>query len=209
MNPGARVPRADALTAQALARHLRHVRKLRSWTQERFAGELGVSRATLNGWERARTDPSPTGWAKIWETLDRIGEPFGIKPHSFLNIPLLVPPDMERHTVFGVSRDWIQQRFGINDPKLIAIQMPDGSMESAIKAGEVCMADESDQSRMANRDGIYLVSLGGLPLVRRIQVLPSGSLWVSGDNPLCQPYELQPAAGLQILGRVLTVLKKL
>lgn len=52
---------------------IRRLREHSSWTQERLAREVGVSFATVNGWENGRHCPSPLASKSLLDLARKAG----------------------------------------------------------------------------------------------------------------------------------------
>lgn len=57
-----------------LAGKIRHCRKLKGWTQEQLARNIGVSLNTVQRWESGKTRPSPLAMDKLQELLEDVLE---------------------------------------------------------------------------------------------------------------------------------------
>lgn len=58
---------------QDVSRLVRTLRERLSLTQERFAGKLGVTFATVNRWENGRSKPSPLAMKQLGELATELG----------------------------------------------------------------------------------------------------------------------------------------
>jgi putative transcriptional regulator len=57
-----------------LADKIRQCRKLKGWTQEQLARNIGVSLNTVQRWESGKTRPSPLAMEKLQELLEDVLE---------------------------------------------------------------------------------------------------------------------------------------
>ena len=80
-------------------------------------------------------------------------------------------------------------------------------MEPTLRAGDVILVD--GRANQPDREGVYILRMNGMLLVKRIQAMPGGVLKIMSDNPAYQPFMIdtssveQPGDGsLAILGRV-------
>lgn len=113
---------------------------------------------------------------------------------------LAIIDDTEAQVV-AFKYDWLR-RLGVN-PKHAAIIMAEGdSMEPTISHGDLILVDKSID-RIID-EGIYVLVLAGLVLLKRIQVSPTGVILLKSDNPAYQPFEIKPheQPDLVIEGRV-------
>ena len=81
-----------------------------------------------------------------------------------------------------------------------------------MRSGDVILINQS--ASPFDRDGIYLLFVGELLRVKRLQSLPGGMIRVTSDNPAFEPWSLdQTNAGegsdVRILGRVVWSGRKL
>lgn len=109
--------------------------------------------------------------------------------------------DDEEAQMVAFRQDWLR-RLGIS-PKHAAIIVAEGdSMEPTIGHGDLVLIDKSID-RIVD-EGIYVLVLAGLVLLKRIQVLPSHSILLKSDNPAYDTLEIRPgeAPELIIEGRV-------
>lgn len=77
------------------------------------------------------------------------------------------------------------------------------SMEPTLGKDDVILVNRKVGS--VRSDGIYLLRLGDALLVKRLQFLPDGELWVISDNPAYEPFGVNPTSGdvdFSIIGRV-------
>lgn len=59
---------------ELLGDKLKHCRKIKGWTQEQLARNLGVSWNTVQRWESGKTLPSPLAMEKLQELLKDVLE---------------------------------------------------------------------------------------------------------------------------------------
>ncbi len=79
------------------------------------------------------------------------------------------------------------------------IQVEGDSMEPSLKDGDDILVDRSDTRR---RDGIYVIRMDDMLMVKRLAFGPGGQLSVLSDNPQYPSYENIAADGISIIGRV-------
>ena len=98
--------------------------------------------------------------------------------------------------------DWLH-RMGISPRAARILTARGDSMEPTIRDGDILLVDTSIDRVMDN--AIYVVVLGGLVLVKRIQVRRDGSLDLISDNTAFSPETVpaNEAASLHIAGRVM------
>lgn len=103
----------------------------------------------------------------------------------------------------ALGRDWIRKVCGM-DPDNLAVEIAIGdSMTPTIRNGNTLLIDASEQE--VTEFGIYVISVNGQRLVKRVQRRHDGSLVLISDNPAYLPdvVERQTAATVEVFGRVI------
>ncbi len=90
------------------------------------------------------------------------------------------------HLAFG--RSWLLREVSIETEHLMALRAEGESMAPVIHPGDVLLVDRRDH--LAQREGIYVLSLDTVLLVKRLQHLPGRRLLVKSEHPAYEPYEL-------------------
>lgn len=101
------------------------------------------------------------------------------------------------------KEDWIRFELGARPQDLCLIRVSGDSMEPTLRAGDVILIDV--RSCRPDREGIYIMRLDGMLLVKRLQALPGGKLKVSSDNAAFDSWTVSNAdvgGDLVIIGRV-------
>lgn len=141
------------------------------------------------------------------------GTPAGIAipVYDVNGVPLREPPsggdDDAPCKVMVLDGSWLRRNCRV-DPAVLALFPAGGeSMEPTIHSDEMVLFDTSEQGRILS-DGLFVIRIDGVVLVKRLQYLPGGAVRVSSDNSAYRAYTIQPEdkAGFGILGRVLLVL---
>lgn len=99
--------------------------------------------------------------------------------------------------------DWIRFELGARPEDLNLIRVSGDSMEPTLRAGDVVLIDH--RAQRPDREGIYILRLGEMLLVKRLQALPGGLVRVVSDNPAFAPWEIsleKIGSDMAILGRV-------
>lgn len=99
--------------------------------------------------------------------------------------------------------DWLRGELGSKPENLMQIRVSGDAMEPTLRAGDVILIDR--RARTPDREGIYILRMGGMLLAKRIQALPGGKVRVISDNPMFAPWEVDisdAASDLSIVGRV-------
>lgn len=100
--------------------------------------------------------------------------------------------------------DWIRLELGARPENLCLIRVSGDSMEPTLRAGDVILIDRS--AGRPDREGIYVLRLEDALLVKRLQLVPGGSIKVTSDNAAFEPWTINrssPPADLTIVGRVI------
>lgn len=101
------------------------------------------------------------------------------------------------------KEDWIRYELGAKAQDLCLIRVSGDSMEPTLRAGDVILIDH--RACRPDREGIYIMRVGEMLLVKRLQALPGGKIRVASDNPAFDPWTLdQDELGTEVLvvGRV-------
>lgn len=99
--------------------------------------------------------------------------------------------------------DWIRFELGARPEDLNLIRVSGDSMEPTLRAGDVVLIDH--RAQRPDREGIYILRLGEMLLVKRLQALPGGMVRVVSDNPAFAPWEIsleKIGSDMAIIGRV-------
>ena len=100
----------------------------------------------------------------------------------------------------GFGPKWLR-RLG-SDPTNLSLIVVDGdSMEPTLGDGDDIMVDHSAATRHL-RDGIYVLRMEDVLLVKRVAMGPSGKLTIRSDNPQYPDWEDVSAESVNIIGRV-------
>jgi len=98
------------------------------------------------------------------------------------------------------KKAWLKDSLNVNHENLLLKNIEGDSMEPTLRPGDLALIDSSDSSK---RDGIYLLRINGVFLVRRIQRFPS-KIKIICDNPLYESFEVNIIdKGVEIIGRVI------
>lgn len=100
--------------------------------------------------------------------------------------------------------DWIRLELGARPENLCLIRVSGDSMEPTLRAGDVILIDRS--AGRPDREGIYVLRLEDALLVKRLQLVPGGTIKVTSDNAAFEPWTIQrssPPTDLAIVGRVI------
>ena len=100
----------------------------------------------------------------------------------------------------GFAPRWIR-RLGADPADLSLIVVDGDSMAPTLGDGDDIMVDHGAVSRSL-RDGIYVLRMDDVLLVKRVAMGPSGKLSIRSDNPQYPDWEDVSADNVNIIGRV-------
>jgi phage repressor protein C with HTH and peptisase S24 domain len=100
----------------------------------------------------------------------------------------------------GFGRKWLK-RLGIDPVNLSLIAVDGDSMDPTLGDGDDIMVDHSAPFRPL-RDGIYVLRMDDVLLVKRIAMGPSGKLTIRSDNPQYPDWDDVKPESVNIIGRV-------
>ena len=93
--------------------------------------------------------------------------------------------EVEQYIPF--SRLWLNQQ-NLHSKDLVCIKVRGDSMEPTLNNGDVILVNTKRQVG----DGVFVVRIGSLLRVKRLQTLLNGSLKISSDNPIYESETLNP-----------------
>lgn len=100
---------------------------------------------------------------------------------------------------------WVRQALHMAPDDLRLIFVETDSEEPDLRPGDIIVVDYTDTK--ASREGIYVISMDGAILIKRLQRLPGGIVKVTSKNAAYEPFtvaasDLETHAHFSILGRV-------
>ena len=99
--------------------------------------------------------------------------------------------------------DWIRQDLRMNPKDLVLIRVVGESMLPTLSDGDVILVNQG--LTRPDHEGIYIMRMGDMLLVKRLQALPGRQIRVVSDNPAFEPWTLdleKIADDVAIIGRV-------
>ena len=108
--------------------------------------------------------------------------------------------DDEYAESMGFGPKWLR-RLGIDPVNLSLIAVDGDSMHPTLGDGDDIMVDHSASSRPL-RDGIYVLRMDDVLLVKRVAIGPSGKLAIRSDNPQYPDWDDVSPESVNIIGRV-------
>lgn len=185
-----------------------------------FAEVSGVS---LIYWLWLRVDASTSaGAAKAKALLDTIVDAYGSlsaqQDKPFVSLPLYDIKDAANAASASVqglvtdemlqfSTTWIKRELNATPSDLFLILVDDESMEPTLRPGDTILLDR--RATRPDREGVYILKMNGVPMVKRLQILPGGIVKVVSDNPAYETFTIRMSdindQDFAILGRVVWV----
>jgi transcriptional regulator with XRE-family HTH domain len=105
------------------------------------------------------------------------------------------------------STAWIRRELNAAPADLFQILVDDESMDPSLRPGDTILLDR--RATKPDREGIYILQMNGLPLVKRLQLLPGGIVKVVSDNPAYETFTIPLSdfngRDITILGRIVWV----
>ena len=98
---------------------------------------------------------------------------------------------------FRFSLRWLREQ-GLQAARLSAIAVQGDSMEPALRDGDEILVE---QAQRPLRDGIHVVRVDGVLLVKRLELRRSGHITLLSDNGAYPAIE-RPAREVEVIGRV-------
>lgn len=119
------------------------------------------------------------------------------------NGALVVSDDVSEH--MSVGREWLRRHLPPWAPPNAVVGVLEGagdSMEPTIRDGDLLMLVRDADWKIVGRGGIFVFSLDGHLLLKRLQVMRDGSLRIISDNPAYET-EVIPKAELESSGIII------
>ncbi|MDR2220678.1 MAG: hypothetical protein LBE24_08895 [Methylobacillus sp.] len=174
-------------------------------TLERLSKATGKSVA----WWRSEGDDSSD--SRVNGVQNQVAQP----PAGYISIPLYsgvraaagngavieheVPDDA---LVF--KDEWIRHEIGAQPQDLYLIRVAGDSMEPTLRAGDVILIDR--RATRPDREGVYILRMNDMLLVKRLQALPNGVVRVISDNSAFTTFDIKVSeidgSEMAIIGRV-------
>lgn len=101
------------------------------------------------------------------------------------------------------QESWIRFELGARPDDLCLIRVSGDSMEPTLRAGDVILVNR--QACKPDREGIYILRIGDMLLVKRLQAIPGGKVKVTSDNQAFDAWTINLAdtsGDVIIVGRV-------
>lgn len=108
------------------------------------------------------------------------------------------------------KKEWLISELRLNPADLYLMNVEDDSMIPCLSPGDLVLVNHQESKVV--RDGIYVVRLDGILLIKRLQRLPGNQVNVSSENQVYEPFtvDLDKQVGdFTIIGRVVWAGKKM
>ncbi len=206
---GHRIPDIDFLVTVAKTQHYNLMELIEARIKDSPVPDLELVKAAPMLHEQAIQDlKMADAMRKNWdaqhppENMDMVAIPLydvrAAAGHGAL------PAETPHSDVLHFNEAWIRQELRASPEDLYLIYVDGESMEPTLRSGDVILLDR--RATKPDREGIYILRMDGMLLVKRLQALPGASVKVSSDNPAYEPFILMLAdmesQDFAILGRV-------
>ena len=182
-----------------------------------------ISGVSLIHWLGLRIDASHSAGAeKAKSMIDAIEAAHGNAPDKpdkpFVSLPLYnirdaanaISTPVQGHTsdeMLQFSTTWIKRELNAEPSDLFQIKVDDESMVPSLRPGDTILLDR--RATQPDREGIYILTMNDVPLIKRLQILPGRIIKVASDNPAYETFSIPQShinnQYLAILGRVVWV----
>jgi len=102
------------------------------------------------------------------------------------------------------KEDWIRFELGARPQDLYLIRVTGDSMEPTLRSGDTILVDR--RATRPDREGVYIMRMNDMLLVKRLQALPGGIVKVASDNQAFAAFDVKLAdiegGDITIIGRV-------
>jgi len=197
-----------------------------------FAKSLGIPAESLGKYERGETRPTTdllrslrlkhgldlnwiaTGEGVMFDEVTK--KTGGLMPDALVNIPRYAASASAGAGILAITDDAVGQialdrawfsEIGMDPGNAGVIVAKGDSMEQTISDGTPMVVDFSVADAVSGR--IYVISVDGELLVKRLERTIEGNIRLTSDNPKYAPIEIDPARydALNVVGAVRFILK--
>ena len=107
----------------------------------------------------------------------------------------------------GFDKQWLR-KLGVEPRNVSLIRVDGDSMQPALNDGDDIMVDKGAALKPL-RDGIHVIRIDGVLMVKRLARAPGGRLSVLSDNPAYPSWPDRDPAEVQVVGRLVWVGRRL
>jgi len=165
-------------------------RKLEENDRRKLAAFFSVDESELGGPEDISPMPAGNSRRADWVEVPRLPLGASAGPGAFAHEE--VPID-----AFRFSTRWLRGQ-GLDPAMLSAIAVAGDSMEPLLRDGDEILVDRTPRPL---RDGIHVVRVGDVLMVKRVQAGVPGRVVLESENPAYRSIELPPE-DVAVIGRV-------
>lgn len=105
------------------------------------------------------------------------------------------------------KESWVRVELGARPQDLYLIRVAGDSMEPTLRAGDAILVNR--RYTAPDREGVYILRMNGMLLVKRLQAIPGGMIRVISDNSAFDSYNVALAdlegSGTAVVGRVVWI----
>lgn len=105
------------------------------------------------------------------------------------------------------KESWVRHELGASPNDLYLIRVSGDSMEPTLRAGDVILVNR--RAIKPDREGVYILRLNGMLVVKRLQALPGGRMRIISDNAAFTSFDVTNSeldgSDIQVIGRVVWV----
>lgn len=181
-----------------------------------------ISGMSLIYWLRLRVEASESAGAESAKALlDTVVAAYGSTAQSdkpFVSLPLYDISDASNAAsvpahgrladeMLQFSTAWLNRELNAAPSDLFLILVGDDSMTPTLRPGDTILLDR--RTTRPDREGIYILRMKGVTLIKRLQILPGEIVKVVSDNPAYETFTISLSEindqDFAILGRVVWV----
>jgi phage repressor protein C with HTH and peptisase S24 domain len=105
------------------------------------------------------------------------------------------------------SREWLASLTSAPASQLFVARGDGDSMMPTLLDQDIVIIDRS-QRAVKHQDRIWAVSYGGFSMIKRIRMLPDGSMQINSDNPAVSPIQAFDGEAF-LVGRVIAIVRRI
>lgn len=105
------------------------------------------------------------------------------------------------------SREWLSTLTTAPASQLFVARGDGDSMMPTLLDQDIVIIDRSQRS-VRQQDRIWAVSYGGFSMIKRIRMLPDGSMQINSDNPSVSPIQAYDGEAF-LIGRVVAIVRRI
>jgi phage repressor protein C with HTH and peptisase S24 domain len=135
-----------------------------------------------------------------------------MEANDYIFIPNTVGTKSTRSTSASLifTASWLSQNIKCSTKSLSLMTIDDDGMEPSIGAGDIALLSHDD--KLMQQDGLFIIKMNGVFVIKRCQHLPNHQIKISSDNPAYDTFHLtvsQTQKNKQIIGKIVWIGHKL